>query len=156
MTLAPLLILAALCGQPDSIPNPLRSVPIQAMDWGFMEAQEAFVMDTLPRGDRATLAQVVPVGVGHLFTAMGVSCYHCRDIAKADLARRCADDPRWFFWGMRWGDPEIRFRCENLVRAASRCAMCGGTGGNSSDSWDLTCRICHGYGRHWPLERFLD
>jgi hypothetical protein len=114
-----------------------------------------------------------------LIAGLGADCWSCRERASRKL--RTAAVPidgvnglHWLFWGRRDPDPEIRLRCNNLLRDLNPCPPCFGTGwcrtfdenepnGNCANcgAWGWNhgdppeqCGRCGGVGSAWPKGAF--
>jgi hypothetical protein len=100
---------------------------------------QAAVEDSVQRHLDATPS----AGRGHppepwrsMISHLGANCYGCRERASKRLAaavdyngQRATDNGRrWLFWGRHHPDPEIRLRCNNILRNLTRCRDCDGTG----------------------------
>lgn len=112
-------------------------------DWGFVRAQEDFVIDSLPASRR--MAGHVPPATLERILALGEDHWHCRERARRELT----DDPgshRWLFWGLRSKEASIRYGCWLVLRDVASCPYCHGTdecGGfrpNGIIEW--ACRGC--------------
>jgi len=90
-------------------------------DLEFQDAVEQFVRVARPNA-------APPDPFRAVLGDLGGPCYRCRDRAGAVLADVCRDDVRWLMWGRHDRDPEIRLRCNNLLRDLTRCERCGGAG----------------------------
>jgi len=132
-----LLLTAQLLPVPAPDPPRLGSAASQRRDLEFQDAVEQFVRLSRP-------GHVPPVPYRAHLAQLGDPCYRCRDRAAAMLAELCRDDNlRWLMWGRHSVDPEVRLRCNNLLRDLTRCGMCGGSG---------LCREFRGPdpGANWP------
>ena len=99
-----------------------------------------------------------PAPFGRMIEDLGGDCFGCRQRASKRLAAASRDDQRWLFWGRRHRDPEIRFRCNDLLWRLNRCPDCTGDGVCLSyrptrpDS-DGPCRVCGRWAWSHPEER---
>jgi hypothetical protein len=148
------LLLAAVCqfGQfwPDPTertgPPPAGSQAERRADLFFTAAVEDLVRAAEP-------AARPPEPYRSLIAGLGADCWTCRDLAGRHLERAVGTDPRWLLWGRRDPDPEIRLRCNNILRALTRCDRCGGTGfcrlfQTDDPEQNGPCRNCG----HWAWE----
>jgi hypothetical protein len=90
-------------------------------DLEFTDAVEYFVRDAV-RSARP------PEPFLSLLGLLGAPCYRCRDLAGQQLRSVSAGDCRWLLWGRHSRDPEVRVRCNNMLRELTRCGECGGGG----------------------------
>lgn len=115
-----------------------------APDYGFVRAQEEWVIGTCPPPRR--LADGMPPEVAALILQLGDPCYKCRERARTALARRGDDVVPYLFWGLRHRrDASVRLSCWLVLRDLCACKSCGGTGQcprfrDSGDGW--TCLGC--------------
>jgi len=126
MTILLLLALTAQVWPPSSPipitgPTPAETQAARRADLEFTDAVESFVRAARPRAEP-------PEPYRSLLRDLGGPCYRCRDRATARLRESSAGDTRWLLWGRHDRDPEIRLRCNNLLRDLTRCDQCGGSG----------------------------
>ena len=83
-----------------------------------------------------------------LIRTLGSEDYRCREAASRLLEAASKDDQRWLFWGRKYRDPEIRLRCNSIIRRLNPCPSCNGTGiskyNDASGCWD-----CAGWKTIW-------
>jgi hypothetical protein len=113
--------LFGLAGRDPAGPPAAGTVAAVRTDLVCAAAVEDFVRSTVPTA-RA------PEPFRTLIFHLGAECYTCRELAGRKLRAAAAADRRWLFWGRSEPDPEIRLRCNNLLRDLSRCPECGGSG----------------------------
>jgi len=147
----------------------LTAGPCRA-DLEFTDAVEQFVRTERPRAEP-------PEPFRSYLVQLGDQCYRCRDRAAAELRAASAADPRWLMWGRHDRDPEIRLRCNNLLRELTRCGLCRGSGccrsfverpdrPDDPQCWNCgawgwnhgeepaVCRSCDGAGAAWRKGAF--
>jgi hypothetical protein len=90
-------------------------------DLEFTDAVEYFVRDS----DRTARP---PEAFLSLLGLLGAPCYRCRDLAGRQLSEASRGDCRWLLWGRHSRDPEVRVRCNRILRELTRCADCWGGG----------------------------
>jgi len=100
---------------------PVGGAAARCGDLEFQDAVEQFVRISRP-GHRP------PEPYRSLLDDLGAPCFKCRDRATGQLLVASAVDLRWLMWGRHDRDPEIRLRCNNLLRDLTRCERCGGRG----------------------------
>jgi hypothetical protein len=105
---------------PPARPPPGSQVARRA-DLVMQAAVEDFVRTAVPKSRP-------PQPFRSMIDQVGGDCYGCRNRAAKRLRAASAADPRWLFWGRHHRDPEIRLRCNNMLRAMTRCQYCDGTG----------------------------
>src|SRR5271165_4774573 len=132
---------------------PASSIPVEAQDWAFMVAQEQTVIDWTPRGNENFL-RAMPFEVAREIIGLGHWRSKFRDYHKDILRKMGPSVAPWLVHGIRIDDPEIRFRCDNLLREFSTCRECGGRGQVGVNPWEEECRTCRGAGRFYPMEMF--
>lgn len=130
------------------------SVPDRMTDWAFVDAQEQFVIATVPPWKRK---EIVPGPVARCFDRCRSDYYRVRERATNDLQAMGPDVARWMFWCEPWHDAEVTLRCSVLLRRFSKCPDCHGKGFVGDDaSWVTACRPCLGYGHFWTREFISD
>lgn len=144
MTTLLLTLSLSLVAQPGD-PHPLR-------DLEFIRATEESVAAMAP-------GSVPPEPYRSLIDeGLSADCYRCREMASKKLRAASVDDPRWLFWGRRHRDPEVRLRCNAIIRRTNPCRACSGTGlGVAESMWiggdvvafRLRCDACGGVGSVW-------
>lgn len=129
--------------------------PEGALDWAFMEAQEAWVVEQVHPLYRAEFAwSLVPDELRHSVRRLGANYYKVRDKAKAELIVRGPAIAPVLVRAQYLGDPEITLRCRNILRVLSACPGCDGRGYSRDNDVVMACRWCQTLGRLWPLEDF--
>jgi hypothetical protein len=129
------------------------AAPADALDWAFEDAQEAWIVTTLPPGtDPLTSA---PREVRRWINQLGSDCYRCRDLASDKLRGMGPRIAPWLFRARLSPDKEIWLRSGNIIRHFAACKMCEGRGFRAESWGDLVCTYCQGGGRMWPLEFFV-
>jgi hypothetical protein len=84
-----------------------------------------------------------------LIERLGGPSWRERDAATKGLQEASATDQRWLFWGRRHPDPEVRLRCNAILRRLNPCSTCKGSG--NSKNWELwPCWDCQGTTTAWP------
>lgn len=151
MTATAVLAMALALLLPAIEPAPLPPPPAAIADPGFVRAVEEWVA--------VEHLGTIPEPFAGLIDRLGDGCYGCREIATRKLRRLSADDPRWLFWGRFHRDPEVRRRCELVLRKLIPCRTCLGTGRISRYFvWDAEfdrghyedgCTQCMGTGTAW-------
>jgi len=147
----------------------LTARPARA-DLEFIDAVEYFVRTSRPRAEP-------PEPYRSLLIDLGDGCFRCRDRAATALRGASGNDLRWLMWGRHDRDPEIRWRCNNLLRDLTRCGPCRGSGlcrefaerpdrpddpncfncgawGWNHGEEPAVCRACGGHGAAWPKGAF--
>jgi hypothetical protein len=99
----------------------LLSAPPSRADLEFTNAVEDFVRTVLP-------TTCPPEPAYWQIKRLGSDCWRCRELAGRRLLEESRTDPRWLMWGRHDTDPEVRLRCNNLLRELARCGPCRGTG----------------------------
>lgn len=113
-------------------------------DLEFGRGVEEFAMAVVSDPTRA-----VPEPIRGLMVRLGDRSWRRRDIATRELQVAAASDPRWLFWGRHDPDPEVRLRCNAVLRRLHPCRGCRGTG--QSRNWDAwPCWDCDGTATAWP------
>jgi hypothetical protein len=122
-----------------------------APDYGFVRAQEDFVIDcaggakihSLPDEPRRMLSQ------------LGSDCWRCRERSRKEITQGGAATLPWLFWGLRCNDAQVRMCCWLIIRDVASCRYCWGAKICSkyypaSDGVFFACRAC-GFGE-WSHE----
>lgn len=146
------------------------AAPPSRADLEFINATEDFVRTVLP-------TTCPPEPAYWQIKRLGSDCWRCREIAGRKLLEDSKADPRWLLWGRHDPDPEIRLRCNNLLKKLTRCELCRGLGfcpefvpnpnrpdenvcGNCG-AWGWNhgdglqpCRACDGVGSGWRKGAF--
>jgi len=163
VTLSTALLTALLTAGPDPTPAARR------VDLEFTDAVEYFV-----RASNRTAAPPEPFL--SLLKLLGVPCYRCRERAGRGLLEGSRSDLRWLLWGRHDRDPEIRLRCNRILRDLTRCPECLGDGWcrlfrteqpeqdgpcSNCGQWAWShfdspreCLACDGYGYGWVKDPF--
>lgn len=127
----------------------LGALPSPVADWSFVESQERFVIESV--GLRSANESLDPKS-RECLRLMGEDCWRCRERGSKKLFDR--KDVRACFIGQHLGDPEVRWRCRNVLRRLSSCQQCEGRGGQQQ-SWGIaTCGQCRGVGHFWPVDDY--
>lgn len=120
-------------------------VPRDRADLEFARCVEEFAMALAPDPARA-----IPEPFRGLIARLGDPSWCRRDAATRRLQEMAASDPRWLFWGRHDPDPEVRLRCNAVLRRLYPCRGCRGTG--QSRNWDAwPCWDCGGTATAWPF-----
>lgn len=109
-------------------------------------ATEEFVLSARPHANP-------PEPFRGLMVRMGNPGWRTRDAASKEMASASRDDQRWLFWGRHHRDPEVRLRCNAIIRRLNPCPTCKGTG--ASKNWDAwPCWDCGGTRTCWTYAAF--
>lgn len=159
----PILCLAILLADPiagrrpapPELPPAARSWPVAVGcprdDLEFMRSVEDFAADhaaTLPASRRPSGPILLAIG------GLGCSHWATREAAARSLESRLRAEPsgaRWLFWGRRHPDPEVRLRCNGILRRLNPCDYCHGLGWFGEDpDYAIPCKDCGGARSSWP------
>jgi hypothetical protein len=139
--MTPVLISAAILA---ALPPAARRADLELTD-----AVEHFVRSAIPT---ARPPQPWRTAIG----ALGAECWSCRERATRKLRNASTPaDMRWLLWGRHDRDPEVRLRCNNLLRDLTRCPDCWGGGvcrvfRSGQPDGDGPCTNCG----QWPWDHF--
>jgi len=116
--------------------------PTQA-DLDLQYAVESWVQSVEP-------SRLPPEPFRHMIDDLGNDCFLYRQAASKRLESASRGNIRWLFWGRRYKDPEIRVRCNAILRRVARCPSCDGFGAcivfRPDDKKDYPlCRRCGKY-----------
>lgn len=93
-----------------------------------------------------------PAPIAAMIGRLGSARWPDRDAASEALEsamRANPADARWLFRGRRDPDPEIRLRCNAILRRLAPCPSCRGSG--ASRNWpEWACSDCQGAATAWP------
>lgn len=134
-------VIVALCllGQSSA-----ADVPRDRTDLEFARGVEEFAM-----ASALDPARAIPEPFHGLIAGLGDPSWPRRDAAARRLQDAAASDPRWLFWGRHDPDPEVRLRCNAVLRRLYPCRGCQGTG--QSRNWGAwPCWDCAGTATAWP------
>lgn len=137
-----LLLAIALLAQAPETTLPPTAAEIARLDLGFCYAVE----DSIAREPGTN----VPAAYAGLIDLLGCDSYRGRVDATTRLESAVRRDPsalRWVFWGRRDKDPEIRVRCNAILRRATATPPCS----TCKDGlfYDGKCWVCRGLKSLW-------
>jgi hypothetical protein len=128
--------------------------PKMPRDILFQRAVEEFCAASCPR-------TIPPDPYRDILERLGGSKWRMRQEASDEMLAASYRDIRWLFWGMSSHDPEVRTRCNAIMKWMIRCHFCNGSGDCPGSKFvriwndDLRCTMCSNTKRihnskEWP------
>ncbi len=122
-----------------------------ANEWGFIGAQEEFVIKSI---DTRIAYNALPESQRSVIMSMSESDYRHREWASREMRKMGFSALHACFVGQTLRDPEVRLRCRNVLRTISKCSMCDGQGGRVESWGSIICGTCNGVGHFLPVDEF--
>src|SRR6185312_13584769 len=96
-------------------------------DYCFVQAQENFIIDNLPK-DKKAYSLFVPAEILERVKLWEDECWRCRRTANIEIIKMGEPAIRWMMWTARSTNLQIRLHSEACLRGLVKCSFCNGRG----------------------------
>lgn len=136
----------------------LKDPTFSEKQWGFMAAQEQFVIETVgPESAYKSLDE----SQKQLLGSLGSDDARHRQWAFREAKKLSRSAIFACYVGQYLPDRHVQFECRTLLRRMSKCSVCLGKGCHpykSRYAWEemnaVSCKVCLGYGYLLPVDEF--
>ena len=129
---------------------PPNQLPIQALDYMFMGAQEETIMGWTRPGNLGFLEAMPPKASRGIMKMWRSPNSTTRDDGQRELLE-CG--PEWHFWALHIPSAEVKMRAQANLFTLSRCVRPGFEDQPNDHRW---CSQCSGWECFWNSLPFLD